>query len=242
MDNKRPKSRFQSTLPRRERLPATPKLEHFRYFNPRSREGSDYLFCTFTIFFSISIHAPAKGATFCGNWYLTSGKNFNPRSREGSDVLISYLSNNLNISIHAPAKGATAYNPLSNLYFLISIHAPAKGATIGEKAAQAIYEISIHAPAKGATIKVSEKLTKYAFQSTLPRRERLSFHAHGGSTFAISIHAPAKGATCTIGNCIVLVTISIHAPSKGATMFRQFYIKATFQFQSTLPRRERRRL
>ena len=77
---------FQSTLPRRERLIYWDKRRNYKYFNPRSREGSDldpYTFiCVYYIFQStlprrerrlarrrsagqhdISIHAPAKGAT-----------------------------------------------------------------------------------------------------------------------------------------------------------------------------------
>ena len=54
---------FQSTLPRRERLLMIRYAYRKRYFNPRSREGSDR------------------------NVQFTSNKtgNFNPRSREGSD-------------------------------------------------------------------------------------------------------------------------------------------------------------
>ena len=55
------------------------------YFNPRSREGSDeeYLLHSYP-HTTISIHAPAKGATrwSCLAWWY---RNFNPRSREGSD-------------------------------------------------------------------------------------------------------------------------------------------------------------
>ena len=58
-------------------------------FNPRSREGSDVKFDTVVPRVdSISIHAPAKGATgctiICNDWW----RHFNPRSREGSDVWI----------------------------------------------------------------------------------------------------------------------------------------------------------
>ena len=35
---------------------------------------------------TISIHAPAKGATDLGRHYSGDHKDFNPRSREGSDV------------------------------------------------------------------------------------------------------------------------------------------------------------
>ena len=55
------------------------------YFNPRSREGSDFWISDSAREIFISIHAPAKGATvFPDN--------------------LRFLSN---VSIHAPAKGAT---------------------------------------------------------------------------------------------------------------------------------------
>ena len=54
-------------------------------FNPRSREGSDYPSATDLLSGSISIHAPARGATEPECFFLRSLVNFNPRSREGSD-------------------------------------------------------------------------------------------------------------------------------------------------------------
>ena len=56
------------------------------YFNPRSREGSDFFFCL--------------------KRYILF--NFNPRSREGSDFCIQCSFILLLISIHAPARGATS--------------------------------------------------------------------------------------------------------------------------------------
>ena len=56
--------RFQSTLPRRERRRFEKICKSSTNFNPRSREGSDYLLTAVSSSSSISIHAPAKGATF----------------------------------------------------------------------------------------------------------------------------------------------------------------------------------
>ena len=120
---------------------------------------------------------------------------FNPRSREGSDMLGEDIPDEpILISIHAPAKGATCF--LQSMLYHLSI--------------------SIHAPAKGATKVWMEKILLNRFQSTLPRRERLSTplvvvhvqhfnpRSREGSdtaftfpekTIIISIHAPAKGAT-----------------------------------------------
>ena len=79
-------------------------------FNPRSREGSDDNRSDFSVFPSISIHAPAKGATLTWIMFLYLKKYFNPRSREGSDFAVLMPLSNCKISIHAPAKGATVPN------------------------------------------------------------------------------------------------------------------------------------
>ena len=56
--------RFQSTLPRRERLPIGWSHPSLSNFNPRSREGSDvHSTGRLSTVLCISIHAPAKGAT-----------------------------------------------------------------------------------------------------------------------------------------------------------------------------------
>ena len=58
------------------------------------------------------------------------------------------------------------------------------------------------------------------FQSTLPRRERLSRYADQLAFSDISIHAPAKGATGAEHENRSDYKISIHAPAKGATLLR----------------------
>ena len=102
------------------------------YFNPRSREGSDSgVPKNNAIALKISIHAPARGATFVGVNLLNVILDFNPRSREGSDNFNNlenavgrlfqstlprgerrfsgkHISTSKLISIHAPARGATA--------------------------------------------------------------------------------------------------------------------------------------
>ena len=79
---------FQSTLPRRERRNLCVFLAKHQYFNPRSREGSDAAERRAAGYDTISIHAPAKGATiFPGNRHARH-RDFNPRSREGSDRIL----------------------------------------------------------------------------------------------------------------------------------------------------------
>jgi len=77
-------------------------------FNPRAREGRDAdSNMLLTEGETVSIHAPAKGAT-PGN-----------RRRNPEEV----------VSIHAPAKGATPAEAGPYFQTSVSIHAPAKGAT-----------------------------------------------------------------------------------------------------------------
>ena len=144
---------FQSTLPRGERRYVAKGHGYFahdfnprsregsdrkqcfdclnnRYFNPRSREGSDCRVHVKQSRLSISIHAPARGATLPDSPYHQKPVNFNPRSREGSDHIARCSLNR-----------ALYFNPRSRegsdfvlfafhvLAFHISIHAPARGAT-----------------------------------------------------------------------------------------------------------------
>ncbi len=79
-----------------------------RYFNPRSREGSDLYVRLDGRQQVISIHAPARGATSRRQSGAIAGHGyFNPRSREGSDRGSGSPGRSAAISIHAPARGAT---------------------------------------------------------------------------------------------------------------------------------------
>ena len=195
---------------------------------------------------TISIHAPARGATESLRFF---------RCRPG-------------ISIHAPARGATAGSWLSTGRYTISIHAPARGATSvhwlfsnigkfqstlprGERQKiqshhSFLGSISIHAPARGATeggdtvasailvfqstLPRGERLSVgkdgrkcLSFQSTLPRGERHKKVAVTFDRFTISIHAPARGATKATTRSRTHLQISIHAPARGATKVTSFF-------------------
>ena len=146
--------KFQSTLPRGERLPLSSQLMLAAVISihapawgaTQGRHHAHYILL-------ISIHAPAWGATSVsptilrGNvisihapaWErlllqaLRASKrfNFNPRSRVGSDGNHAAPLNSVKyISIHAPAWGATGSKGGSSGKADISIHAPAWGATI----------------------------------------------------------------------------------------------------------------
>ena len=77
-------------------------------FNPRPCARGDDIQQNAVYNISISIHAPARGATV----------RFEDKERT------------VGISIHAPARGATPHPNNSAHSFAISIHAPARGATV----------------------------------------------------------------------------------------------------------------
>ena len=189
-------------------------------FNPRSREGSDFLRVPANMTGKqISIHAPARGATLTLWLALRAVVKFQstlPRGERHYEEIFPLCVKR--ISIHAPARGATSSVRPFCLSQIISIHAPARGATAPQRLCKSSGTISIHAPARGATKK--QKLFRRSlryfnprsregsdaaqdgfdlgeaiFQSTLPRGERRFLLPRLHSTLLISIHAPARGAT-----------------------------------------------
>ena len=210
---------FQSTLPRGER--------------PRAlRSGIRTM--------SISIHAPARGATgeLAGTrcWgcdfnprsregsdralcrLLTGSPNFNPRSREGSDQSCSEKSQIWKNFNPRSREGSDRPFPRPTPVLPISIHAPARGATQAAQILDLSIIISIHAPARGATYVLMFFPSRDQFQSTLPRGERHgSRQSISQALHRISIHAPARGATALLPDPAYLNQISIHAPARGAT-------------------------
>ena len=122
------------------------------YFNPRSREGSDSYGQTTTITSTISIHAPARGATQSIYKNMPVSQQFQSTLPRGERlVYILRFPCNIQISIHAPARGATIFQACDYRIMGISIHAPARGATYGAEEVYLFRMISIHAPARGAT-------------------------------------------------------------------------------------------
>ena len=100
---------FQSTPPRGGRPMGSSARTENLSFNPRPRAGGDVELGR-SMFGAtlVSIHAPARGATFslCDDTHKVG------------------------VSIHAPARGATADGALGSVTALVSIHAPARGATV----------------------------------------------------------------------------------------------------------------
>ena len=234
----------------------------YRYFNPRSREGSDLSIGFRATARNISIHAPAKGATDISITSKYPFGYFNPRSREGSDlagVRVAVFAHM--ISIHAPAKGATLMHFRSTIFSLgfqstlprrerppalppiprapsISIHAPAKGATTRNDLPPTYTLFQSTLPRRERPCCPVRRSPSCGFQSTLPRRERLGMCCRTRLSRAYFNPRSREGSDKTNVQTRCEMLISIHAPAKGATCILIFLTQEV-GFQSTLPRRER---
>ena len=165
---------FQSTLPQRERhlsRPHTCTLQKFQSTLPQRERR--FQFYDNLSQFTISIHAPTKGAT-----------RYNATSKTSR-----------RISIHAPTKGATNGGNMFNFEVYISIHAPTKGATITDSGTWQVPKISIHAPTKGATGHRSRHAPGRIHFNPRSHKGSDWYVAPICHRGWISIHAPTKGAT-----------------------------------------------
>ncbi len=213
-------------------------------FNPRPRVGGDPNAAELIADRSVSIHAPAWGAT-CAD--------------------ISIAERRKSVSIHAPAWGATFDHGRAGQRRRVSIHAPAWGATPstrGDQIRRASFNprprvggdatsigsgvidhdrVSIHAPAWGATGLACRRRSssEYMFQSTPPRggrRARIMSIINDASVFQST---PPRGGRPRSSDAAVIRAVSIHAPAWGATA-QDAAATSLCRFQSTPPRGGRR--
>ncbi len=185
-------------------------------FDPRPRMGGDATGQGGGRDHSVSIHAPAWGATaFFGGcqkveqvsihapaWGATSAQPAPPVWGR--------------VSIHAPAWGATRNGIAMDFRRVVSIHAPAWGATSPSAGTSTQAPVSIHAPAWGATLSSDPEISTPAFRSTPP---------HGGRPLSCTSPGPITGfdprprmgGDDRVGRDRRHIGVSIHAPAWGAT-------------------------
>ena len=153
---------------------------------------------------------------------------------------ISALPYRAYVSIHAPTRGATG-----NVRLLLNERSFQSTLPRGERQGLCLLSflfkiVSIHAPTRGATGLFAYKRRKsQRFQSTLPRGERRSWIIWGRSFSGFNPRS--HEGSDTNGKCSFnwFSSVSIHAPTRGATIKQQVRI-SSLEFQSTLPRGERR--
>jgi len=121
----------------------------------------------------VSIHAPARGATFQKSFHEILENVFQSTHPRGvRRWLVRRRLFFIHVSIHAPARGATQFLPFPLKGGAVSIHAPARGATVASLFVKLAELVSIHAPARGATKLGRAGDEQARFQSTHPRGVR----------------------------------------------------------------------
>ena len=196
--------------------------------------------CIWSMASIISIHAPARGATFCHLLALLNTRNFNPRSREGSDgffglfqILSSYFNPRSREGSDCRSlfrfSRSCDFNPRSregsDSFAAPTLNLLSNFNPRSREGSDAILsrdprnaEISIHAPARGATMQAQKR-------AILQR---------------ISIHAPARGATRSLFRIAKAGSYFNPRSREGSDVNPLPRRGASIRFQSTLPRGERR--
>ena len=185
---------------------------------------------------TVSIHAPARGATnYTRTTYLVSA-SFNPRTREGCDLGIDKSTYNLKVSIHAPARGATRDRLLRELKIICFNPRTREGCdSCWEWTARHWLSFNPRTREGCDDKMVNGNPSKGKFQSTHPRGVRLSELLNVDRMAEVSIHAPARGATIIALFTNPVTMVSIHAPARGATLILVL-LSMLVMFQSTHPR------
>ncbi len=232
---------FQSTPPHGERRrPETCRTEA-RRFNPRPRTGSDQKGCPIRAPDAVSIHAPARGATWLTVPTSRNSSCFNPRPRTGSDRGESPGAKVRGSFNPRPRTGSDAESHDSALGFGVSIHAPARGATTARPAWLPGRPCFNPRPRTGSDLApLGYVPSPLLFQSTPPHGERRKFEAAPLPWSKFQSTPPHGERPRFRGATSHSQRVSIHAPARGATYVNAF-MAFRGAFQSTPPHGERPR-
>ncbi len=210
---------FQSTRPRGARLPSRPPLRSVGL---------------------VSIHAPARGATWSRRPGCRHPPRFNPRARAGRDGRRRRGGGR-----HA----RRCFNPRAragrDVLAVCAMTTPCefqstrpRGARPCERHEASLFlPVSIHAPARGATSAISWLLNSgRLFQSTRPRGARLAAQAKSAAEAKFQSTRPRGARRAWSDMTTGGRHVSIHAPARGATRATARPTRRTGLFQSTRPR------
>ncbi|AVT81261.1 hypothetical protein RPYSC3_24000 [Rhodopseudomonas palustris] len=232
-------ARFRSTLPRGER-----RREHGTYRPAVSvsihapARGATGRHHPLDAHLSVSIHAPARGATGGTGGAATANKGFDPRSRAGSDTPTAEQTRSLTVSIHAPARGATTHR--RSACCGRRGFDPRSRVGSDQRIKQSFFRhgVSIHAPARGATWGRGYIVRDYVVSIHAPARGATTADTCPGGRYGFRSTLPRGERRPAEGGLMATVQVSIHAPARGATNYVRRR-SATKSFRSTLPRGER---
>ena len=160
-----------------------------------ARGATFLVFCKFNVV-KISIHAPARGATAIPVTVITAGRDFNPRSREGSD-----------------------HHQVRTFFCLVEFQS-----TLPRGERQGVVGVVLKLFRFQSTLPRGERREsrhrpggdRIRFQSTLPRGERPRHRCRSPPPRGFQSTLP-RGERRSLAVAGIPVTISIHAPARGAT-------------------------
>ncbi len=145
---------------------------------------------------TVSIHAPARGAT--------------GRDHHGDA--------HMDVSIHAPARGATAADGrVLDRAGSFNSRPRTRGDPPSDLSLLPQDRFNSRPRTRGDMATVSYVSSARRFQFTPPHEGRRRHVSRTGDAVRVSIHAPARGATITGTNAHGGRRVSIHAPARGAT-------------------------
>ena len=122
----------------------------------------------------ISIHAPAKGATFDPRYHRSMPQYFNPRSREGSD-LPTALSRCLGLNNFNPrSREGSDEQSKNSMGDLAHFNPRSREGSDGKDSIAAWLQLRFQStlPRRERRKSSTQNYSRSLFQSTLPRRER----------------------------------------------------------------------
>ena len=164
---------------------------------------------------SISIHAPARGATQA--YRIAAGRpHFNSRPCERGDKLRYFCAGEYGDFNSRPCERGDAVPRLIIRLVSISIHAPARGATVlpGDTFELDIFQFT---PLReGRPNSICGRFRSNAFQFTPLREGRLRAQLEGASPLNFNSRPCERGDIFDVVG-VSLAHISIHAPARGAT-------------------------
>ena len=219
----------------RQPAPGFPKFQ----FTPL-REGRPGVLVEVVNVYTISIHAPARGATSTTHYSTAMSGYFNSRPCERGDLAHYILYYPLRLFQFTPLREGRPNPDIGNCNRSLFQFTPLRegrpkmwssGGAIpyfnsrpcerGDPATRPGQQercISIHAPARGATQRPPPCSSGSSYFNSRPcERGDWELFVFPPWEYAISIHAPARGATDLLQHPVDCGNISIHAPARGAT-------------------------
>ena len=210
---------------------------------------------------TVSIHAPTRGATVTYYLLYLDEMRFNPRSHEGSDVTFRLLEIIISQFQSTLPRGERHRDDISVCKHLSFNPRSHEGSDSCGRRTNRAKRVSIHAPTRGATLRSVQCYRVQGFQSTLPRGERrMSFpiwlplscfnpRSHEGSDIfqltrarrVASFNPRSHEGSDFLGYGSEAIPHSFNPRSHEGSDCTDFGIpNANTEFQSTLPRGERR--